>query len=307
MRNPFACLALALLVAGAGYAQTTRTTDHKPAVQKTEAAPEKPAANASLPSQAAVNDFLRHMFGYDPEIKWNIAAIKPAFAAQMTEIDVVLSNPQGQQLTKLYVTPDGKYAIAGDLIPFGADPFAHDRGLLDAQAKGPSQGPADAAVTVVEFGDLECPSCKAAQPTIEKLLGDVPNARLIFQQFPLTQIHPWALKASEYSVCVARQSNDLYFKFMKNVYQNQEQITAENADQQLKAAALAAGANPESVATCASEPSTLAQIKLSQQLGVAVDVTGTPTLFINGRKISNVGGIPYETLKAITEFQAKSR
>ncbi len=306
MRSSFACLALAIVLVGASYSQTTRTTDHKPAVQKTEAAPEKPAANSSLPSQATVSEFLQHMFGYEPDIKWDIVAIKPALASQMTEIDVVLRNPQGQQVTKLFVTPGGKYAIAGDLIPFGADPFAHDRELLRTEAKGPAAGSADAAVTIVEFGDLECPSCKAAQPTIEKLLGDVPNARLIFEQFPLTQIHPWAMKASEYGVCVARQSNELYFKFMKNVYQNQEQITAENADQQLKAAATAAGANADAAAACSTEPSTQAQIKQSQQLGMDVDVTGTPTLFINGRKISNVSGIPYETLKAITEFQGKN-
>ena len=304
MRHSSACLLLALLFTGAAYSQTTRTSGQKSAVPKTEAAPEKPGASPSLPSQATVNGFLTHMFGYDPGIKWNIVAIKPAPASQMGEIDVVLTNPQGQQVTKLFITPDGKYAVAGDLLPFAADPFAEDRDRLQARAKGPSQGPADAEVTIVEFGDLECPSCKAAQPTIEKLLGDMPNVRLIFQQFPLPQIHPWAMKASQYGVCIARQSSDSYFKFMKNVYQNQEQITAENADQQLKAAATAAGANVDAAASCAPEPATQAQIKQSQELGVAVDVTGTPTLFINGRKISNVNGIPYDVLKSITQFQA---
>ncbi len=306
MRQFFATLLLFLFLPGA-FAQTTKKTDHRPATSKTEANPATPAAGGTnLPSEATVNAFLQHMFGYDAEIKWQIMAIKPSPAAGMAEIDVVLSNPQGQQSQKLFLTPDHKFAFAGDMIPFGANPFAANQALLQ-KAKGPAQGPANATLTIVEFGDLQCPSCKAAQPTIEKLIADVPNSRLVFEQFPLTQIHNWAMKAAAYGSCVAQQNNDAYFKFMKNVYQQQEQITAENADEKLKTAATAAGVNADAVAKCAALPATATGIQQSTELGKALDVTGTPTLFLNGRKIGNVNQLPYDVLKGIAEYQAKQK
>ncbi len=301
MRQLFATLLL-LIILPSTFAQTTKKTDHQPATSKTEA----PTANSSLPSQATVNAFLQHMFGYDPEIKWQIVAIKPSPANGVSEIDVVLSNPQGQQSQKLFITPDQKFAFAGDMIPFGPNPFGPNHALLQ-KANGPAHGPANAALTIVEFGDLQCPSCKAAQPTVDKLLADIPNARLVFEQFPLTQIHNWAMKAAEYGQCIAEQSNDLFFKFMKNVYQQQEQITAENADEKLAAAATAAGANAQAAAACAKLPATTAKIQQAMDLGKELDVTGTPTLFLNGRKVATVNQLPYEVLKAIAEYQAKQQ
>ncbi len=296
MRRLF-CVCLIAVLPAFLAAQTTTTIDHRPAVQKTEA----PAAG--VPTPQVVNDFMAHMFGYDPNIKFQVAQIKPATQG-LTEVNVLVSSQDGQQqqVFKLYVTSDGSHAVVGDLIPFGADPFAAAQRELQA-AKGPSQGPANAALTIVEFGDLQCPVCKAAQPTIEKLLSEMPNARLVFQQFPLP-MHNWAMKAAKYGECVARQNNDAFFKFMKDVYAKQDQITLSNSDEQLKASAAAAGLSGDSVAACAALPAIEARVKQSIALGNQVDVTGTPTLFLNGRKIANVTGMPYEVLKNIAEYQA---
>jgi len=59
------------------------------------------------------------------------------------------------------------------------------------------------------------------------------------------------------------------------------------------------------MAACAAKPDTAARIEHSLALGKSVDVTGTPALFINGRKIAAVNGIPYEVLKSLVEFAAK--
>ncbi len=58
-------------------------------------------------------------------------------------------------------------------------------------------------------------------------------------------------------------------------------------------------------AACAAKPETLSRVQHSVALGTSLEVTGTPTLFVNGRKISNVAGLPYEVLKGLTEFAAK--
>src|SRR6516165_6730075 len=79
--------------------------------------------SVSLPSEDTVNSFLHQTFGYDTTITWKIASIKPSIAEGLAEVTVVITNNQGQQVTTLYVTPDGKHALTGEILPFGARPY----------------------------------------------------------------------------------------------------------------------------------------------------------------------------------------
>src|SRR3954447_11978818 len=194
----------------------------KPATSSPAATAKSTDSGSSLTEQT-INEFLRHTFGYDQNLKWRVAEIKPATDPSMTEVTAIMNTPQGQQVLKLFVTPDQKHAINGEFVPFGSDPYASARQALQ-KVNGPVRGPADAAVTIVEFGDLQCPACKRAQPTIEKLMKEVPNAKLVFQQYPLVQIHKWAMTAAKYGLCVAKQNNDAYWKFVDTVYSHQDEM-----------------------------------------------------------------------------------
>ena len=79
-----------------------------------------PAPN--LPSEATVDSFLQQTFGYEKDLTWKISSIKPGPVAGLAEVSVVLATPQGQQMTRLYITPDGEHAMVGDIIPFGPKP-----------------------------------------------------------------------------------------------------------------------------------------------------------------------------------------
>jgi protein-disulfide isomerase len=267
---------------------------------KTPAAPS--TATANLPSEATVEGFLKQMFGWNQELTWKIAEIKPAEAQGFSEVTAVFSTPQGQQIFRIYVTPDQKFALTGDMVPFGESPFAAARVDLKA-ANGPSHGPADAPVTIVEFGDLECPACKAAQPNVSKLIEEEPKARLIFQNFPLETIHKWAMLGAKYLDCVGRENNDALWKFISTTYEHQGEITPENAEAKLKEYAKEAGANPDTVAACSATPETAKRVRESMALGEKLGVNSTPTFFINGRKVVGFGNnTPYEVVKAIVEF-----
>ena len=271
-------------------------------VATTLAAQENPSS--SVPSEETVNSFLQQTFGYDPSVTWKIAAIKPSVAEGLTEINLILSNSQGQSAMTLYVTADGKHAFSGELMPFGAKPYAPANEALQKGINGPSRGPDKAPVTIVEFSDLQCPHCKEAQPVIDKLLAAEPNARFVFQNFPLP-MHNWAAKAANYADCIGRSSKDGVWKFIQGTFDQQTNITESNADEKLTAIADASGVKGSDVAVCAVKPDTKSRVEHSIALGQSVGVTGTPTIYINGRRIGNVVGVPPDILKGLVEFAAK--
>ena len=270
---------------------------------KTASASSSPA-NSSQPTEAVFNEFLKKMFGWDTELSWKIAEIKPSEAPGITEATVVFSTPKGQQMTRIYVTPDQKYALTGELIPFGADPFAGMRQDLKA-ATGPAHGPNDAAITIVEFGDLECPACKAAQPNIAKLLQEEPKVKLVFQNYPLEQIHKWALTGAKYLDCLGRQNNQAVWKFIAMVYDHQSDVTEQNVEQMLKGYVKDSGGDPDAVVACVAKPETEKRVRDSIALAEKLDVTSTPTFFINGRRLvgfTNTSA-PYDAVKAMVDFE----
>jgi protein-disulfide isomerase len=274
------------------------------AQQKSAPLPAAKTASAKLPSEETVNAFMQQMFGYDSSVTWSVVDIKPASAEGLAEVLVAITSPQGKQTNKLYVTADGKHAVIGDIIPFGTHPFVATNEDLKKGVTGPSLGPADAPVLLVEFSDLQCPFCKQGQPTIDKLISEEKNARLVFQSFPLP-VHDWAAKAAYYADCVARSSNEAFWKFETATFDAQKEITAANADEKLTAIADAVGVKGADVAACAAKPETVGRIQRSVALGTSVEVNSTPTLFINGRKVANVTSIPYDVLKNLVDFAAK--
>jgi len=298
------CLVAVILLASVAIAQTKPAHPEKPAgksVAKPAAKPTPASAPTSLPSEDTVNSFLYQMVGFDPTVTWKVADIRPAEAAGLAEVAVVFTNAQGQNLSKLYVTADGKHAIQGEIIPFGAKPFEDARAKLEKGVNGPAKGPAKAPVTIVEFSDFQCPHCKEEAPIVEQLLALEPDAHFVFQNFPLP-MHNWAEKAADYTDCIGRASNEAVWKFIQKAFEEQANITEANADEKLKAIATDSGANAAEIAACATKPETKARIEASIALGKSVGVTGTPTLFINGRALS--GGVRVDVLKKLVDFHA---
>ena len=301
MRSSINLILILMLACSLIAAQTP--TSAKPASAKVA---EKPAFGVAvnLPSESTVDSFMQQTFGYEPQVSWKISSIKPAPVPGLAQVDVILATPQGQSLSRFYVTADGEHAVLGEIIPFGAKPFDPAQKILEKGITGPSRGPKDAAVTIVEFGDLQCPACKAAQPVIEGLVAAEPTARFVFQNFPL-EMHNWAAKGAAYADCVGRASNDGFWKFIAKTYETQSDITAENADEKLTALADGAGLKGSDIAACSRTPATKAHVEASVALGKAVNVNGTPTLFINGRAIGNVDERMAETYKGLVDFAAK--
>ncbi len=300
-------LAVASLLVIAGISALGQ---QQPAKPKTAAGASASAAHHNgsetpLPSEEMVNAFLQQTFGYDPQLTWKIVSIKPSKAEGLAEVNVQMSSPQGQGGQKFFVSADGKHAVVGDIIPFGKHPFEAARLELQKKVTGPARGPANAPVMIVEFSDLQCPHCKEANPTIERLLKEEPNIHFVFQSFPLP-MHNWAQKAAQYADCTAKLSNDAFWKFIATVYEAQAEITAENTDQKLTELADKAGVKGSDVAACSTQSEAQAHIEASVNLGKSLDVNSTPTLFINGRPVG-VNANNYDALKQLVDFAAKEK
>ena len=307
MRHSLKIFVLLMLVCAMVVAQQPDTTA-KPRTttpSKPRAASTSTSATTGLPSENEVNAFLQAQIGWQPQVTWKISSIKPSKAAGLAEVVVQISGPQGQGSQTFFVSSDGKHAVFGEIVPFGKHPFEEARLKLAKEAKGPSRGPETAPVTVVEFSDLQCPHCKEAEPTVEKLLTENPNIHFVFQSFPLP-MHNWATKGAQYADCVGRASHEAFWKFIASVYAAQADITAENADQKLTGLADQAGVKGPDIAACSTQPETQTRVEESINLGKSVDVNSTPTMFVNGRPVG-VGANNYDVLKQLVDFAAKEK
>ena len=267
---------------------------------------------AASPTKEVVNAFLNANFGWDDNRIWQVQKILKTQVDGISQVIVLEGDksdksgkPQIQALS-FFVLPDGKHIIVGDqIIDFGPHPFAEAREKLQSSADGPYRGSASKNLELVEFADFQCPHCKEAQANMDKLVTDFPNARIVFQVWPIAQIHPEAVRAAEYGVCVTKLGgSSAFFQFAAAVFDGQDGLaTGDGATLTLNSAVTKAGLDPAKVAACATTPEAKAQVDASVKLGSEVGVTQTPLLAINGRLVPP--NAPYEVLKKIIDFQIK--
>jgi protein-disulfide isomerase len=267
----------------------------------------KPGVSKSPFDKAAFEMTIRYYEFLVPDVDVKIADPRPSKSLPgFSEIGVHLSHGADSRDEVYYLSADGDAVIPGfsSSVPAFAvkgNPFQInlDKLFLDGQ---PSFGPANAPVTIVEFGDLECPSCKAEAPVLREILPSFypDKVRVVFKDYPLESIHPWARAASDAARCVYRQNPQSFWKVYDWFYATQEQITPDNLNDKVMEWA---GKNSidtvqlgRCVATKAADPEVARNISEAH----ALNVTGTPTMFINGRKIS---GVEWSVLQQIIEAE----
>lgn len=283
-----------------------------PAPAAAPAFPKPDPANftAASPSKDEINAFLETSWGYDQRRVWQVQAILKTPVEGISKVVVLVGDKTGTQkptALEFFSLPDGKHIIAGDMIiPFGQHPYAEYRSELQQGADGPYKGTASKDLELVEFADFQCPHCKEAEATMDKLAVDFPKARIVFQNYPLVRIHPAAMTAAEYGVCVNKMGgSNAFFQFAGAVFDAQEGLgTSDGATLTLNSAVTKAGLDPAKVQACAVTPPVAQQVETSVKLAQALNVNETPTLMVNGRQVP-IGGVPYDTVKQIVEYQAK--
>jgi protein-disulfide isomerase len=259
------------------------------------------------PSVDEVNSFLKALWGYDTNRIWQVEGIVKTPAPGVAKVVVLIGDKRAPGKTQplvFFTTPDGKHAIADNVMDFGAKPFADARKTLQDRANGPAKGAKGNDLLIVEFADLQCDRCKDAQDKMDSLAQDFPEARIVFEDIPRDD-HPYSEEAALDGYCVRKvKGDDAFFSYAQAVYAKQAGLTAQSAAATLKAAATEAGADPAAVAACAASPEAKAAIDANEKLAEDVGVAQTPLLAVNGHVLA-ISAIPYDMLKRMVAYQAE--
>ena len=150
-----------------------------------------------------------------------------------------------------------------------------------AAADAPSFGPENAKVTIVEFSDFQCPFCTRAASVVHQIkekYGD--KVRFVFRQFPLP-MHGDAHLAAQAALAAHKQGK--FWEYHDLLFANQRALTRSNLEDYAKQANL----NVDQLKKALDDPSLKASVDADVKLGESVNVSGTPTVFINGKRVPN--------------------
>lgn len=245
------------------------------------------ASTAAAPSalQKSIEAYLRNLYAFGPDVQITIGAPKDSPIPGLLEADIGVKIGENNQSAKFYVSKDGKFLFRGELSDMTRDPLADTRAQLQLK-DAPSLGDAKAPVTLVEFSDFECPVCRNLHDTLRGLLPKYARqVRVIFKDFPLEQIHPWARTAAIAGRCAYQQDPQSFWKIYDLIYDHQDVISAENAWQKMLDYGGQSGLNAETLKSCMASPEPGSAIEASRANGLLVEVNSTPTVFVNGRRM----------------------
>lgn len=279
----------------------------------------QPAAQpADLATRTRIERYLRERFSVAPVDSITVGPLAPSIYAGFLKTTVTVGSGKSKSSEDFYVTKDGNYLIEGKVFGLNGNPEQQVERLIDTQGQ-PSEGPASAPVTIVEYADLECPMCAEMQQFLEKQV--VPKygskVRIVFKEYPLFSIHPWAVEAAVANECAFRINPANYSPYRSLIFKNQDAITnaikgattnaarAQALRDQLMNFGAQAGIDRAKLGACYDGHETLQTVRNDFNEGQKLGVNSTPTFFINGKMES--GALPAaDFFKVIDEALAQS-
>lgn len=228
------------------------------------------------------------------------------------QLIVKMSYGTQTQTKELLLSKDGKTLVSLVKMDLTHDPMAELMAKIDLKGR-PVRGNKDAKVTVVVYDDFQCPYCsKMHQTLIDVLKSYGDRIKVVYKDYPLVQIHPWAERAAIDSGCLAKQSDGAYWDFADYVHANPQEIKGEQRPvagqlEALDRITLDTGkrhaANATALESCVKAQSK-ADLNASVKEAEGIGVEATPALFVDGMKLE--GAVPAEELKLVLDKELKS-
>jgi protein-disulfide isomerase len=269
-----------------------------PGQTETKSAPAKSALDKSV-----MEDFVRHLFVWGPQIQVKVADPKPApLLPGFREVAVVATAGQATQAVTFYVSADGSRVIQGNVFDVSRNPFQGDAEKIKTDLQ-PSFGTPGAPVVVVVYSDFQCSYCREEAKVIREQLPKAfpETVRVYFKDYPLEAIHPWAKNAAIAGRCIFRQKPAVFWQYHDWIFEHQGEITPENLKSKVEEFAKTNALEPIQLSACLDNRATEAEVDRSIAEARMLGINSTPTLYVNGRKL--VGQIPFQQLKLIIEHE----
>lgn len=271
-------------------------------------------------AQSAPNDLpkrverqVRAYYTLPPEVHVTVGAITPSSDwPNFDAVNVTIDGGDGKKTDyKFLLSKDRATMLRMVKFDLTKDPFADIMGKIDVSGR-PTRGAKSAKVVLINFDDFECPFCSRMHqtlfPEILKEYGD--RVTIVYKDYPLVEMHPWATHAAVDANCLASQNGDAYWDFADYIHANQREVSGEATPGARFAAldrmTLLQGQKHnldvvklQSCIKAQDEGAVKASMKEADDLGI----NATPTMFINGQKID--GAVPISQVRAALDQALK--
>jgi protein-disulfide isomerase len=255
---------------------------------------------------------VRSYYNLPAEVRVMVGAITPsADWPGYDSVAVTIEGDTKKQDYKFLLSKDRGTMLRVMKFDLTKDPFAELMSKIDVAGR-PSRGAKSAKVVVVNFDDFECPYCSRMHqtlfPEILKEYGD--RVTFIYKDYPLAEIHPWAIHAAVDANCLATENPDAYWDFADYIHANKRDVDNEKTNparfDAIDRMAMLQGqkhnldvAKLQACVKAQNEDAVRASMKEADGIGVSA----TPTLFINGQKID--GAVPVNEVRAALDAALK--
>lgn len=255
----------------------------------------------------AIERQVRSFYKLPPDVTVTIGPTHPSEFPSYDTVRLSFNKGNRKDEYDFLLSKDGKTLIKMTKLDLTKDPNAEVMKKMDVKGR-PTRGNKDAKVVVVNYDDFECPFCSRMHqtlfPQIFKEYGD--RVIFIYKDYPLAEIHPWAIHAAVNANCLAAQNNDAYWDFADYLHANQHVVNAAQGlagqlaviDQATLQQGQTHNLDPTKLQACIKTQDDTA-IKASLHEGDAVGVSATPTLFVNGEEMD--GALPIAELRSVLD------
>jgi protein-disulfide isomerase len=250
---------------------------------------------------------VRSYYSLPATVKVTVGPLRPS---EFPNYDALTINIEGEGKKQDYdflLSKDGKTLMRVTKLDLSKDPYVEIMKKINLAGR-PVRGNKDAKVVVVNFDDFQCPFCSHMHqtlfPELLKEYGD--RVEFVYKDFPLSEIHPWAIHAAVDANCLAAQNSEAYWDFADYIHANQHEVSSEKAREGQFAAL-------DRLTTQQGQKHNLDQTKLqscikaqnedavkaSMKEGESVGVSATPTLFVNGQEMD--GALPASDVRLVLD------
>ena len=265
------------------------------------------SAQSVPPDQAQrIERQVRSYYSVPASVKVTLGALRPSEFPNYNALTIDIAGNGKQRDYDFLLSKDGKTLLRMTRFDLSKDPYTEIMSKINLAGR-PVRGNKDAKVVVVNFDDFECPFCSRMHqelfPGILKEYGD--RVQFVYKDFPIPEIHPWAMRAAVDANCLAAQNDEAYWDFADYAHAHHGEITGDNKttlaqqfanlDQIALQQAQKHGLDQGKLQACVKAQNTDA-VRASMREGDQLGVNATPTMFINGQKLD--GAVPPQELRA---------